>query len=230
MIHILPTHRALKKNHTGLYKGPQISQKSRETPQNSRHQTAHLNHNPFSELTSIRRHHTQFSCPGDLAPWVCAPPIHNHVRLCLHCAFWPFFSTHFQGSTKISNKILTQSMLNARTNVRYWSILKINLPPPVLKNGNVHRSNRKWAVSLFLQWVSSVLSIFQHCSVCLVIGIWNFTSTAQLSTSIPLRLMEDIYCTAFQLTRLKKSEGSISKLMNPVCLYFMFHYTRKACM
>jgi len=85
--HTSDTQRTKKKYHTSLYNGPQISQNSRETPQNSRHQTAHLNHNPFSELTSTRRHHTQFSCPGDLAPWVCARPIHNHVRSCLCCAF-----------------------------------------------------------------------------------------------------------------------------------------------
>jgi len=42
MIRTLLIYKALKKKKS-LYKGPQISQKSRRTPQNSRGQTAHIN-------------------------------------------------------------------------------------------------------------------------------------------------------------------------------------------
>lgn len=101
MIHTLLIYKALRKS---LYKDPQISQKSRRTPQNSRCQTAHINQVPFSELTSIRCHQIKFCRPGNLAPWVCAPPIHTHARSCLRWNFCPIFSTQFQDSTKISNK------------------------------------------------------------------------------------------------------------------------------
>lgn len=33
----------------------------------------------------------------------------------------------------------------------------------------------------------------------------------------------------FSINKIKKSEGLISKLMNPVCLYLMFHYMCNVC-
>jgi hypothetical protein len=41
----------------------------------SRHQKGDIRHVPFKAPTNIRRHHTSFSCNGDLAPGICAPVI-----------------------------------------------------------------------------------------------------------------------------------------------------------